>query len=88
MRIALNSAELAELDKQNPATEGDGGYQGLMVGLQRKVNRITGELELDADDLERVPRYAFDYRRGGWQTRLRAIFGRHLGPMLGRRVAA
>jgi hypothetical protein len=88
LSIKLNAAELAELDKQNPATEKDGGYQTLLVGLQRRVNRATGELVLTGRDLERIQRYAYDYKRGGWQSRLERIFGRTLGPNLGRRRLA
>jgi len=35
-------------------------------------------------DLERIPRYAFDYGNGGFEGRLRRIFERHLGPNLNR----
>jgi hypothetical protein len=37
----------------------------------------------DADQ-EEIVRYAFGYQHGGWQDRLVAIFGRTLGPELGR----
>jgi predicted GNAT superfamily acetyltransferase len=88
MRIVLTPEELAELFKQAPETRKNGGFQSLLVGLQMKVNRSTGTLWLDAQDLERIPRYAFDYGRGGWENRLLRIFGRSLGPTLGRRMAA
>lgn len=89
MRVMLNAYELAELDLQNPATKGNGGWQRLIVGLQERVNRATGELMLSGKDIERIARYAFDYRRGGWQGRLMRIFGRTLGPNLGRgKIAA
>lgn len=84
MDVVLNASEIAELDKQDPATAGDGGFQGLMVSLQKRVNRATGELRLTADDLRRIPMYAFDYRNGGWEDRLKRAFGRTLGPKLGR----
>lgn len=45
---------------------------------------MTGQLNLSADDLEKLPRYAFDYGNGGWESRLVAVFGRHLGAKLGR----
>jgi hypothetical protein len=60
----------------------------LLVNLQRKVNRATNVISLDLRDLERIPRYAFDYGRGGWEDRLSFIFGRAVGPGLGRRRAA
>jgi hypothetical protein len=82
--IYLNPSEIAELDKQDPATAGDGGWQSLMVSLQMRVDRTTGKLTLTTDDLRRIPQYAFDAGRGGWENRLKAAFGRTLGPSLGR----
>ena len=82
--VELNAEELALLDEQDPATAGDGGFQRFIVGLQRRVRRGTSELILDDDDQEAIAHYAFDFRQGGWQTRLVKIFGRELGPELGR----
>jgi hypothetical protein len=82
MDIVLNDTELAELDRQDPATEDNGGFQSLMVGLQKRVDRATGNLSLTRRDLERIRSYAFDYKNGGWQGRLIRAFGRHLGPRL------
>jgi len=82
--VFLNAAEVAELERQDPATEGNGGWQSLLIELQRKLDRHTGALPLSESDLERIPRYAFDYRNGGWENRLRKIFARTLGPILGR----
>jgi hypothetical protein len=84
MIVFLNSHEIAELDRQRPSTRSDGGFQGMLVDFAFRVDRRTGRLVLTARDLERIPRYAFDYRRGGWQKRLRQIFARVLGPDLGR----
>ncbi len=84
MEISLTNAEIAELDRQNPATATDGGFQSLMVSLQRRVNRATNNLLLTNDDLRRIPKYAFDFGNGGWENRLIAAFGRVLGPKLGR----
>ncbi len=82
--VTLTPSEVALLDHQDPSTAGDGGWQGLLVGLQTKVDRITLQLVLDADDQEMIPRYAFDYGNGGWEARLRGVFERALGPNLGR----
>jgi hypothetical protein len=84
MDVALNTAELEILFRQDPRTERRGGYQSFLVQLQRKTERGTGALRLSASDLERIPRYAFDYGNGGWEGRLRGIFERHLGSQLGR----
>lgn len=82
MEVVLNEAEMAELFLQPADTENDGGYQSLLVNLQRRINRQTGSLMLTQSDLERIPRYAFDYGNGGWENRLMAIFGRTLGNCL------
>ena len=82
MLVQLNQGEVAALFEQDPSTARDGGFQGLLVKVQGGTK--NGVAELDQGDLERIPRYAFDYRNGGWQDRLLRIFGRALGPRLGR----
>lgn len=84
MLVTLNATEMKVLFRQDPATRRNGGYQSLLVRLQGNINSATGELALTDSDLERIPRYAFDYGNGGWEGRLMAIFRRHLGPQLGR----
>lgn len=79
--IILNDVEIAELLLQNPETEKDGGWQGLIVGLQKKTNKSTGHLTITSVDIENIQRYA-KYTTGGWQKRLRNIFERTLGPNL------
>ncbi len=80
--VHLTPPEILILDRQDPSTGQDGGWQGLLTRLQRKVDRASGRLELDAQDLEQIPRYAFTYGNGGWEDRLLGIFGRTLGPRL------
>ena len=82
--VVLTKDEITELDIQDPETEKHGGYQRLLVKLQKRLNRGTGELYLDDKDLQRIPKYAYDYGRGGWQNRLERIFVRELGSRLGR----
>lgn len=84
MDVYLNDTEITEIDKQHPSTAGDGGFQGLMVSLQKRIDRTSGKLTLTADDLRRIPAYAFDYKNGGWEDRLKRAFGRTLGLNLGR----
>ena len=84
MILHLNASEMAALFVQPADTEKDGGFQSLLVGMQKRINRSTGQLTLLPDELERIPRYAFDYKNGGWQDRLTSIFARSLGPKLGR----
>ena len=80
--IQLNEEEATELLQQDPESSGRGGFQSLLVKLQRQLDRNTNELELHDSDLERIPRYAFEYRNGGWQSRLIKIFRRTLGSQL------
>jgi len=80
--ITLNAQEVQELMKRDPATEGDGGWQNLQIGFQKRLNKTTGHLTLTSVNLEKIKKYAFGYTIGGWQARLIAIFGRSLGPKL------
>jgi hypothetical protein len=80
----LTVAELELLDRQDPDTEADGGWQGLLVDLQTRVRRSDRRLEISDDDVLKIARYAFDYGKGGWESRLVGVFGRTLGPTLGR----
>lgn len=82
--VTLNSSEIEMLDRQDPATESDGGFQKLLVDLQDSLTRPTGELVLTDEYEEKIPRYAFDYKKGGWEDRLKGIFSRALGQNLGR----
>ena len=82
--IVLNQNEIKILMRQDPSTASDGGYQSLLIKLQNQLNRDTGAITLYADDLRRIPEYAYCYGQGGWQDRLEAIFARTLGPKLGR----
>jgi len=82
VEVILQKGEMDELMRQNPKTKSDGGFQSLMVRLQRNIDRQSGKLPLSVTDLEQIPRYAFSYKNGGWQNRLLAIFSRTLGPKL------
>ena len=82
--VMLNPGEIEILDRQDPTTERDGGFQKLLVDLQYALNRSTGTIALSDEQEEKIPRYAFDYNNGGWEDRLKGIFSRTLGPTLGR----
>ena len=84
MFIVLNSDEIALLDKQDSSTARDGGFQSMLVEFQKRLRRGTSELKLSEDDIQRIAHYAFDFKNGGWQTRLVGIFGRTIGSRLGR----
>jgi hypothetical protein len=76
--IHLNPDEIAELVK-SAITDRRGGFHGLLVALHKRLDCMTGALELTALDRERIWKYAFDYHGGGWQNTLIVIFGRSLG---------
>jgi hypothetical protein len=79
--VMLNADELAEL---NQPPNGSGGFQTFIKRLQSQVNHATSEVRLTDDDVSDLQHYAFDFKQGGFQDRLIAIFGRTLGPKLGR----
>jgi hypothetical protein len=76
--FVLNQEEAAELFRQEASTAKDGGFQNFIVGLQKQYRKGTQEIGLDDDDIDRIRKYAADSRRGGWQQRVLAIFGRVL----------
>jgi hypothetical protein len=76
-KIKLSRDEFNELKKQDPKSKGKGGFQGLLVRLQQKVNQSTLEIELSETDIDRIIRYGRDPKKGGWQSRVQKIFGRH-----------
>ncbi len=53
--------------------KGIGGWQSLISFLEEGVNE-DDTIELYADDVERILRYAYCYRNGGFQSYLRKIF--------------
>jgi hypothetical protein len=77
IRVKLNKIERAELRKQPTESAGQGGFQRLLVGLKLRTER-SGELELTPDDVKTIEKYGADPKKGGWQARLKRIFGRHL----------
>ena len=87
MFIVLNADEIALLDRQDQSTASDGGFQSMLVGFKKALRRGTSELKLTEDDVQRIAHYAFDFKNGGWQTRLVGIFGRTLGANLRREPA-
>lgn len=76
--LNLNQGELSTLFSQPPETKSNGGFQALLVKLQTKVNRLTGTITLSDQDIERIFRYTWQYKNGGWQKKLLQIFGRNV----------
>lgn len=77
-RIVLDNDDTAEL--MRPIV-GQGGWQRLLGQLQALLGQATGDMNLSDEERDCICRYAFDYGNGGWENRLRQIFGRHLGKM-------
>ena len=76
-----------ESEALNRAVNGSGGFETFMRRLQKQFNPATQTIKLSPSDLDDIPHYAFDFKQGGWQTRLLKIFERSLGPGLGRAVS-
>lgn len=72
--INLSRGQMSALLKQEPVTRADGGFQSLMILLQNRLNKSTGHITLTRSELERIERYASNYKSGGWQARLCDIF--------------
>ena len=73
-RIQLSEDDINDLNKQDPSTAGDGGFQGLFIKLRGQVDPKTNKLWLDDTDVERIRRYGQQYGDGGWQGRLLRVF--------------
>jgi len=94
--VILMPGEIRALFRQNPGISQEGGFQefwkgkkeddfqSFLVSLQNRINSITGEIELSAQDLERIPQFAFDSGNHDWENHLMDIFDRALGTTLGR----
>jgi hypothetical protein len=78
VRIRLSKEEFAELMRVDPATRERGGFQRLLVSLQLKVDRRSRILSLSGWEVELLVRYGRKPFAGGWQARIRRVFGQHL----------
>jgi hypothetical protein len=75
--VKLSRQEMTELFRHDPASERRGGFQRFLIGLQSRANRVTGEMFLSEPEMAMILRHGRNPRRGGWQTSIRRIFGRH-----------
>lgn len=78
MIIYLKPEEMSSLFSQNPSTESEGGFQSLLVRLQRKTNKPIGIINLSDEDIADIIRYSKAYGSGGWENTLKQIFSRTL----------
>jgi hypothetical protein len=84
MLIKLNVGEIASLRAFVERTPGRGGFQNLMLHLWYRLDDDSGEVEIPYLLLERIQRYALQYRNAYWRRLLRRIFRRTLGANLDR----
>jgi len=82
--VFLSEREVEALDRPVRDVELDDGWRDLLARLQERVVRSTGLLHLDDRDLGEIPHYASDGSAPERAKRLLAVFGRVLGPTLGR----
>jgi hypothetical protein len=75
--VQLSRAELRELMKHDPSSKHRGGFQRLLVNLQQRVDKRTGELDLFEPEMTTIMRNGRNPSKGGWQASLHRIFGRH-----------
>ena len=71
MLIKLNDEQKNELRKD---ISGNGGFQSLMIELQNKFDSSASVLIINNQELlEKVIKYAYQYKSGGYQNRLKKI---------------
>lgn len=75
--IKLSRVELGELMKHDPASEFKGGFQRLLIGIQYRVNKQTGEVTLFYPEMDAIIRHCRNASKGGWQGSIEKIFGKH-----------
>ena len=84
MTVKLIVGEIELLTSRVKHQHGKGGFQNLLLHLWYRLDETIGELELPHVLLERIHRYAFQYRNAHWRKTLRMIFRRTLGANLDR----
>ncbi len=84
MRIKLTTGEIRELKRVLENAIGRGGFQNLLLHLWYHLDEDNGEIELSYLLMERIHRYAFQYKSVYWRRTLRKIFRRTLGANLDR----
>ena len=68
MEVILDPQAMDLLRKE---VNGTGGHQSLLRRLQKQ---LTGtKLKYDDEDFEKIKSYAYDYGKGGFQDRFKAI---------------
>lgn len=76
-RIKLTPTEFAELMAHDSTTADRGGFQRFLAQLQFRVNQQTRELTLYPREIDRIFRHGSQPKKGGFQSRIRKMFGSH-----------
>ncbi len=84
MCIKLTAGEVKLLREVANGCHGRGGFQNLLLQLWYRVDDDSGELVVPRLLLERIYRYAFQYKNTTWRKTLRKVFRRTLGANLDR----
>ena len=77
MVLNLNSDEIQELMDPS-ALRGTGGWQSLWSSLVKNFDRSSGTVRLSPALRARIHHYYRSYGVGGWQSKARKVFRRHL----------
>ena len=75
MRVKFVIGELKGLEKYKPNLRSRNGFQSFMVGIRWRVDKETGEIDLDDEDFAKIRLYS----RTGYKKKLFAVFRRTLG---------
>lgn len=69
-KIQLTPEEIEILRRP---VNGEGGFQGLLRGLQGNLDRRTGVLTVTQEQFDRIIRYTSKYGWGGFEGRLEVV---------------
>ena len=70
IRIRLTQDEIERLLRP---VSGQGGFQSLLRGLQEKLDRQNGEIEISEREQERIRKWTSGYGAGGFQDQLDVV---------------
>jgi hypothetical protein len=70
VEIELTPDEVALVQK---GLSGDGGYQRILTRMQGWLQPGTNRILVPLNELDNVVRYAFDYGKGGFQSRMCSV---------------
>lgn len=76
-QVKLSKNEYKELTKYKVEDAHKGGFQKFFASLILRTDPRTYEIELMGQEIERIINYGRQSGKGGFQSSLRKIFGRH-----------